>query len=51
MTTLLSFCLSGTKYDEKVLLSKIKVIDDIISDLCPPINGMSKKYDKIYGSI
>ena len=51
ITTQLKFCLSGVRYDEVVLLSDLKVIDDIATDLCPPINGMSKKYEKIYGNI
>ena len=32
-------------------MSDLKVIDDIVTELCPPINDMSKKYDKIYGKI
>ena len=38
-------------YDESILLSELKIIDNIVTDLCPPINGMSKnmiKYMVIY---
>ena len=45
--TQLKSCLRGVPYDELVLLSDLKVIDDIVTDLCPPINGNSKKYDTI----
>ena len=34
-------------YDELIFLSDLKLIDDVVTDLCPPINGTSKKYDKI----
>ena len=50
LTQLKSY-LRGMTYDESILLSDLKIIDDIVTDLCPPINGMSKKYDKIYGNI
>lgn len=50
LTQLRSY-LRGLPYDETVFLSDVKVIDDIIIDLCPPVNGMSGKYDKIYGSV
>ena len=49
ITTQLKCCLSGVRYDEVVLLSDLKVIDDIVTDLCPPINCVSKNYDKMYG--
>ena len=38
----------GIPYDEKVFLTDTKVLDDIVVDLCPTINGMSNRYDKIY---
>ena len=48
ITQLRSF-LRGLPYDEATFLSEVRVIDDIVCDLCPPINGMSDKYDKNYG--
>ena len=50
LTQLKSY-LRGMTYDESILLSDLKIIDDIVTDLCPLINGMSKKYDKIYDKI
>ena len=50
LTQLKSY-LRGMPYDEVVLLSDLKVLDDIVTDLCPPINGNSKKYDEIYSNI
>ena len=50
LTQLKSF-LDGMTYEESIFLSDLKIIDDVVTDLCPPINGMSKKYDKIYGNI
>ena len=35
-------------YDEKVFLTYTKVLDDIVVDLCPTINGMSDRYDKVF---
>ena len=49
LTQLIIF-LRGMSYEEKILLSDLKVLDDIVIDLCPPINGISKKYDRIYGN-
>ena len=37
---------SGIQYDEKVFLKDTKVLDDIVIDICPTINGMSKKFDR-----
>ena len=34
--------LRGAPYDN--------ILDDIVTDLCPPINGMSKRYGKLYKS-
>ena len=42
LTQLKSY-LRGMPYDEVVLLSDLKVLDDIVTDLCPPINGNFKK--------
>ena len=43
--------LSGLPYDDRTFLSDVKVLDDITTDLCPPINGMTEKYDRIYGRV
>lgn len=40
--------LRGIPYNESIFLSDVKVLDDIVTDLCPPISGVVKKYDKIY---
>ena len=40
--------LRGLDYDEKVFLSDVKVIDDIIIDSCPSIDKYSEKYSKIF---
>ena len=50
LTQLKSF-LRGMTYEESIFLSDLKIIDNVVTDLCPPINGMSKKYHKIYGNI
>ena len=42
--------LHGMTCEESIFLSDLKIIDDVVTDLCPPTNGMSKKYDKIYGN-
>ena len=38
----------GIPYHEKVFLTDTKVLDDIVTDICPTINGMSKKYDRLF---
>ena len=38
----------GIPYNEKVFLTDTKVLDDIVTDICPTINGMSKKYDRMF---
>ena len=35
LTQLKSY-LRGMTYDESILLSDLKIIDDIVTDLCPP---------------
>ena len=35
-------------YGENILLSDLKVLDDIVRDLCPPINNVSNIYSKLY---
>lgn len=48
LTQIQSF-LNGIKYEDTTFLSDMVILDGIITDLCPPINGMSNKYEKIYG--
>ena len=43
--------LRGMPYSEEFFLSDVKVLDDIVCDLCPPVNGMSDRYDKKYSII
>lgn len=43
--------LRGLPYDEVTFLTDVKTIDDIVTDLCPPNNGASQKYDNIYGNV
>ena len=38
---------TGVPYDETVFLTDTKVLDDIVADLCPTINGMADRYDKV----
>ena len=40
--------MNGLPYDEALFLSHTKVLDDIVIDTCPTINGMSDKCDKVY---
>ena len=40
--------MNGLPYDEAVFLLDTKVLDDIITDTCSTINGMSDRYDRIY---
>ena len=40
--------LNDVPFDEAFFLSHTKVLDDIITDICPTINGMSKKYDRLF---
>ena len=35
---------NGIPFDETVFLTDTKVLDDIVTDLCPTINGMAEKY-------
>ena len=42
--------LDGVPYDENVFLYDLKVVDGIVIDLRPPINGMGKNYNKLYKS-
>ena len=46
--TQLESYLNGVPYDEVTFLTDCKVVDDIVADLCPTINGMADKYDRIY---
>ena len=40
--------LRGILCDETVFLTDTKVLYDIVADLCPTINGMSDRYDKVF---
>lgn len=40
--------LRGLPYDEVVFLTDSKVVEDTVIDLCPPIDKLANKYDKIY---
>ena len=46
--TQLNIYTNGLPYYEAVFLSDIKVLDNIVIDTCPTINGMSDRYDRIY---
>ena len=35
--------LRGISFDEKMFLSDLNLLDELVTDMCPPINGMSKK--------
>ena len=37
---------NGIPFGEIVFLTDTKVLDDIVTDLCPTINGMPKKYSR-----
>ena len=47
LTDLRSF-MRGVKYDEKEFLDYVKVIDDIIIDMCPLTDKFEKKYNKVF---
>ena len=47
LTDLRSF-MRGVKYDEKGFLDYVKVIDDIIIDMCPLTDKFEKKYNKVF---
>ena len=38
--------LRGMPYDETVFLSDVNVIDDIVIDCCPSVNGLFDEYNK-----
>ena len=38
-------CLRGLQFDEHVFLNHVKVIDELIIDMCPLADKYSKKYD------
>ena len=50
LTQLRSY-LRGLPYDNQILLSDLKVLDDIVTDSCPTVNGMGDRYDKKYSNI
>ena len=43
--------LHGLPYDEETFLVETKVLDDIVTDTCPPVNGAIEKYNKTYSNI
>ena len=47
LTDLRSF-MRGVKYDEKEFLDHVKVVDDIIIDMCPLTDKFEKKYNKVF---
>ena len=47
LTDLRSF-MRGVKYDEKGFLDYVKVVDDIIIDMCPLTDKFEKKYNKVF---
>ena len=40
--------LRGLPYDESNFLTDLKVLDEIIIDLCPSVDKYSDKYDKVF---
>ena len=40
--------LRSLPHDEMIFLSEVKAIDDIVTDICPPIGLYSQEYDRIY---
>ena len=47
LTDLRSF-MRGLKYDEKEFLDYVKVIDEIIVDMCPLTDKFEKQYNKVF---
>jgi len=47
LTDLRSF-MRGLNYDEKEFLDYVKVVDDIIIDMCPLTDKFEKKYNKVF---
>ena len=47
LTDLRSF-MRGLKYDEKEFLDYVKVVDEIIIDMCPLTDKFEKKYNKVF---
>ena len=45
--TLIKSCLNGVPYDEHMLLTELKLIDDFVVDNCPPLRKITKNYDTI----
>ena len=43
--------LRGLPYDEETFIVETKVLDDIVTDTCPPANGAMEKYNKTYSNI
>ena len=40
--------LRGASYDEAVFISNMKVIDDTVIDMCPPVINLYQKYNEKY---
>ena len=40
--------LRGVDTDESAFLAELKIIDDIVSDTCPDIDGLSIRYEKTF---
>ena len=40
--------LRGASYDEAVFISNMKVIDDTVIDMCPPVINLYEKYNEKY---
>ena len=47
LTDLRSF-MRGLKYDEKEFLDYVKVLDELIIDMCPLTDKFEKKYNKVF---
>ena len=47
LTDLRSF-IRGREYNDKAFLDYVKVIDDIIIDMCPIVDRFEKKYNKVF---
>ena len=43
--------LRGVPYDERALLTELRVIDEIVVEQCPPLGKITKKYSKRYPKV
>ena len=46
--TKLRSALRGVDMDENAFLSELKIIDDIVTDTCPDIDGLSLRYERTF---